>query len=85
MAPSFFSSALRALPLLGFDLESFLIFFDFFFESLSLLESEELELESLLESLLELELELLAFLFFLSWKTKFSWDRTSSHRHLITA
>ena len=34
---------------------------------------------------LELELELLAFLFFLSWKTKFSWDRTSSHRHLITA
>jgi len=67
LAPSFFSSALRALPLLGFDFESFLIFFDFFFESLSLLESEELELESLLESLLELELELLAFLFFLSF------------------
>jgi len=67
LAPSFFSSALRALPLLGFDFESFLVFFDFFFESLSLLESEELELESLLESLLELELELLAFLFFLSF------------------
>ena len=66
MAPSFFSSALRALPLPGFDFESFLVFFDFFFESLSRLESEELELESLLESLLELELELLAFLFFLS-------------------
>ena len=35
-------------------------------------ESEELELESLLESLLELELELLAFLFFMSWRIKFS-------------
>ena len=44
-----------------------MVFFDFFFESRSRLESEELELESLLESLLELELELLAFLFFLSW------------------
>ena len=68
--PSFFSSAFRAPPPLGFDLESFesfLVFFDFFFESRSRLESEELELESLLESLLELELELLAFLFFLSW------------------
>ena len=66
LAPSFFSSALRAL---GFDLESFesfLGFFDFFFESRSRLESDELELESELESLLELELELLAFLFFLS-------------------
>ena len=34
-------------------------------------ESEELELESLLESLLEPELELLAFLFFMSWRIKF--------------
>ena len=63
LAPSFFSSTLRAL---GFDFESFLGFFDFFFESRSRLESDELELESELESLLELELELLAFLFFLS-------------------
>ena len=55
LAPSFFSSALRAL---GFDLESFesfLGFFDFFLESLSRLESDELELES--ESELELELD----------------------------
>ena len=35
-------------------------------------ESEELELESLLESLLEPELELLAFHFFMSWRIKFS-------------
>jgi len=73
--PSFFSSAFRALPPLGFDLESFesfLVFFDFFFESRSRLESEELELESLLESLLELELELLAFLFFLSFSLALS-------------
>jgi len=75
LAPSFFSSALRALPPLGFDLESFesfLGFFDFFFESRSRLESEELELESELESLLELELELLAFLFFLSFSLALS-------------
>ena len=71
LAPSFFSSTLRALDLDLESFESFLGFFDFFLESLSRLESDELELESELESLLELELELLAFLFFLSCNSKY--------------
>lgn len=64
LGSSFFSSGLRPLP--AFGLVSFFDFF-FFLLSLSLLESEELELESELDSLEEL-LELLdSFRFFLSF------------------
>lgn len=66
LGASFFSS-IFLLPPDDFDFISFFDFLDFFLLSLSLLDSLELELDSLLESLEELLLELLAFLFFFSF------------------